>query len=204
VKFQTAIVDPPWDYARTSSSDKLGGYSDKQYEPLTTAALAELPVGELVGGVLLLWATGPMMPSALALVDAWGFEFITLTYWLKTSPLGHPQETFDGRTTFKRHMGVGYWFRGDVEPVVVAKRKGTPSYRTGRRASFLRPAMRHSAKPDYLHELAEEFFPGPYLELFARRSRPGWTCLGDGIDGLDIREAMHIHTTKEDPCKDVA
>jgi N6-adenosine-specific RNA methylase IME4 len=197
VTYGTAIIDPPWNYARTSDSAKLGGYSDKHYEPLTMADLAALPVGELVTDIVLLWTTGPLVPTAASLVDAWGFEWITLTYWLKTSANGYPQESMDGRVSFKRHMGVGYWFRGDVEPVVVAKRKGTPSYRTGRRASFLRPVMRHSAKPDYLHELAEEFFPGPYLELFARRQRPGWTCLGDGIDGLDIRESLKPHHPQE-------
>ena len=28
------------------------------------------------------------------------------------------------------------------------------------------------------------------LELFARRHRPGWTCLGNELDGLDIRDAL--------------
>ena len=195
MKFGTAIVDPPWPYrvpkvSANGSRSKQTGNSGHVYKPLDIDDLAALPVGDWVADIVLLWTTGPMMPAAARLIEAWGFEWVTLTYWVKTSPQGYPQESFDGRVSFKRHMGVGYWFRGDVEPVVVGKRKGTPSYRTGRRAAFLRPAMSHSAKPDYLHELAETMFPGPYLELFARRPRPGWTCLGDGIDGRDIREVM--------------
>jgi N6-adenosine-specific RNA methylase IME4 len=131
-----------------------------------------------------------MIPAASRLVSAWGFEWVTLIYWTKTSKSGPRPRTLWNEVVYKPHWGVGYWFRGDVEPVVVAKRKGTSSYRTGERASFLAPAMAHSAKPPFLHELAEKFFPGPYLEVFARRQRPGWTCVGNEIDGRDIREAL--------------
>jgi N6-adenosine-specific RNA methylase IME4 len=193
--YGTAIIDPPWPYrppktTRTGSTSNQTGYSSQHYQPLSLPALAALPVNDWVSDLILLWTTGPMIPAAADLIRAWGFEWVTLTYWLKTSAQGHPQESFDGRVTYKRHMGVGYWFRGDVEPVAIAKRAGTPSYRTGRRASFLHPVMSHSTKPDYLHELAEQHFPGPYLELFARATRPGWTCLGTSIDGVDIRDAL--------------
>lgn len=33
----------------------------------------------------------------------------------------------------------------------------------------------HSRKPDELYELIEKCSKGPYLELFARGTRPNWT-----------------------------
>jgi len=51
--------------------------------------------------------------------------------------------------------------------------------------------LRHSAKPDDLQESLETMFPiARKLELFARRLRPGWTCLGNEIDGKDIYDAL--------------
>lgn len=35
-------------------------------------------------------------------------------------------------------------------------------------------------------------YAGPYLEIFARRHRPGWTCIGNELDGLDIRESLAL------------
>jgi N6-adenosine-specific RNA methylase IME4 len=49
------------------------------------------------------------------------------------------------------------------------------------RSSFEAPVGRHSEKPDESYELIERLAPGPYVELFARRKRPGWTCLGNEV-----------------------
>ena len=43
------------------------------------------------------------------------------------------------------------------------------------------PVGVHSAKPDAFYELVEQMHEGPYLELFARRQRPGWLCIGSDL-----------------------
>ncbi len=187
--FGTTIVDPPWGYERTSTHEKLRGYSDGHYEPLSTEALAALPVGEVTANVLLLWTTAPMMPDALRLVDAWGFQYVTQMFWLKASRPPLEELTLFGDQsdglafTYRPNYGVGYWVRGNVEPIVIAKKPGTPSYRTPY-SSLITKVGAHSEKPDTLYELAEDYFPSPYLEVFARRHRDGWTQLGDD-QGLD-------------------
>jgi N6-adenosine-specific RNA methylase IME4 len=194
--YGTVIIDPPWDYRKPNrrkldgSLSKQKGYAQQQYETITLADLALLPVGELVANVALVWTTGPMVPQAVHLIEAWGLSYVTMLYWVKTSPRGGPRLGPRGRITYMPHMGVGWWFRGNVEPVVVAKRPGSPSYRTKARSAFLSPVRGHSRKPVFLHTLAEAEFPGPYLELFATEQRAGWTCLGNQIDGLDIRQAI--------------
>jgi N6-adenosine-specific RNA methylase IME4 len=51
--------------------------------------------------------------------------------------------------------------------------------------------LKHSSKPEHLQDSLEIMFPGSEkLEMFARRVRPGWTCLGNEIDGKDIRDAL--------------
>ncbi len=65
------------------------------------------------------------------------------------------------------------------------------------RSVHLAPNLKHSAKPEDLQDSLEKMFPGShikFLELFARRSRPGWTCLGnespDCPSGEDIRDSI--------------
>jgi N6-adenosine-specific RNA methylase IME4 len=42
-----------------------------------------------------------------------------------------------------------------------------------------------------LQKRLELMFPNANrCELFARRALPGWSCLGDGIDGLEISAAI--------------
>lgn len=212
VKFGTIIADPPWEYSRTSGDLKLRGYSDMHYEPLTTDRLKKLPVTDISSDhcLLFLWTTSPFLAdgSALEVTRAWGFEPVTLLYWhklteFKTSHLG----------------GVGYWYRGNCEPVMVAKRKGTPSFRWAgmsnwtkwdKSALFEAQKGKHSDKPDVLHERIERAnvylkknkddsfteiagYPQPYLEMFGRRARSGWTVIGDeapGCLGEDIEASL--------------
>jgi len=208
--FGTAIIDPPWPYRKVNhsgpkSDPKMKGYVDyvekgrTLYETLSLDDLAALPVGDLVQDYVFLWTTGPFLSHALDLFKAWGFEYITMLTWLKT------------RTTMKKgekqvtwSYGAGYWYRGSVEQILIGKRKGSTSVRTHKRNIFAADRIGHSTKPDWLHEHIETppdpviplkpapWFTDPYLELFARRDRPGWTCLGDECpsDGQDIRISM--------------
>jgi N6-adenosine-specific RNA methylase IME4 len=45
----------------------------------------------------------------------------------------------------------------------------------------LAPVGEHSVKPDEAFKRIERLYPGPYLELFARQPREGWTVWGNEI-----------------------
>lgn len=48
---------------------------------------------------------------------------------------------------------------------------------------------RHSKKPDELYDMIEHCSPDPFLELFARNLRRGWTQWGDEIPPQDTLKA---------------
>lgn len=174
--FKTAIIGPPWPYDRASKNVKLKGYASQEYSALSIEQLAGLPVGNLVSDYVFLWTCGPFLKEGIQLLEMWGFEYKTQMCWHKSTGLG-----------------VGYWFRGDHELVLVGKKTGSPSIRTGKRSIFAAPRMRHSQKPADIHKLIEEKFPSPYLELFGRTTREGWTVLGNeapGHEGRDITESL--------------
>lgn len=179
-RFGTIIADPPWDYLPTSRQEKLRGYTDLHYEPLSTDELCGLPVGDVAAdeSVLLMWTTFPFIGDAQRIIAAWGFEYVTGLAWVKADP-----------ETRGIGYGVGYWFRGAVELVLVGKRK--VSYRS-QYVGLIAPGLKHSRKPESLHQVAETTYPAPRLELFARQTRPGWTTLGNECpgDGRDIRESL--------------
>ena len=52
-----------------------------------------------------------------------------------------------------------------------------------RQVNYLATRKReHSRKPDEQYDLIEACSRGPFLELFARGPRPGWTYWGDQAD----------------------
>lgn len=193
MKFGTIIADPPWNYSRTSNSKKLRGYSDKQYSPLTTNELANLDVASIAedNSILFLWTTGPMLVSseAIEVAKGWGFSPVTLLYWHKTKQNG------------LSHLGgVGYWVRGNCEPILVAKRGKSYRWNAAKSwtqedasALFSAPTQGHSVKPNTLHERIEHYpYPKPWLEMFGRRAREGWIVIGDEAPKIqeEIRESI--------------
>ena len=181
----TAIIDPPWPYDRASRHKGMRGHSSRKYRAMSIADLERLPIGQLTSYVFL-WTTPPFLETAYRVLRHWGFEPVTCLAWVKTDSVT------PGRVPkFKPSYGVGYWFRGGFEPVILAKRKGVPSIRT-QWIGLLSPNAEHSRKPDTLYDLIEGAFPGPYFDVFGRRKRKDWIVIGREApgDGLDVRQVL--------------
>src|ERR1039458_9673188 len=153
MKFGTLIVDPPWEYVERGVLEHTGG---RPYPMLTNDDLAALPIADWVteDASMFLWTTGVFLPNAFQLIDAWGWQYKTVLYWVKTQ-----------KDMTKASYGVGYHFRGCVEPIIFAQRRRAKMIRTNY-IGLLGPTLGHSRKPDSLYEIAE-LYPGPKFELFA-------------------------------------
>src|SRR5690606_39409003 len=77
--------------------------------------------------------------------------------------------------------GVAFYFRNVTAVVLFGIRARLRPLPPGRRQAniFLSRKRDHSRKPDQLYEIIEACSPGPYLELFARNRRPGWSQWGN-------------------------
>lgn len=163
-------ADPPWSFATYSRKGK-GRSAEAYYDCMSLAEIKDFPAGRYAASdcVLFLWATNPMLPQALNVVEAWGFTYKTVAFtWAKRTP-----------TNQDWHLGLGYWTRQNTESCLLATR-GHP----GRKSRSVRqlvvsPRREHSRKPDEVYSGIEALCEGPYLELFARYSRPGWDAVGD-------------------------
>ena len=82
-------------------------------------------------------------------------------------------------------MGLGYWTRANSEVCLLATRGNPKRLDKGIRQGILEPIREHSRKPDCVHKRIERLVAGPYLELFARQSRPGWSSWGNEATKFD-------------------
>ena len=182
-RFQVIYADPPWTF-KTYSDKGRGRCADAHYDVLSFKELMELPVGDKAddNSALFLWAIDPLLPQALKLMDAWGFRFKTVAfYWAKLNKNAVCRE-FGERSFF---TGLGYWTRANPEMCLLATRGSPKRISRSVRRLIIAPRREHSRKPDEVYERIESLLEGPYLEMFARTTRRGWTAWGTQVGLFD-------------------
>jgi hypothetical protein len=106
----------------------------------------------------------PVLPEALDVMAAWGFTYRSSAVW------------------DKEFMGMGYWFRGQHELLLVGVRgQWSPPPQPLRVSSVYREARgRHSRKPDTVRNMIAAWWPDARrLEMFCRYPAPGWAAWGN-------------------------
>ena len=175
-RFQTVLADPPWRFINRTGKVAPEHRRLSRYETMTTAEICALPVADIVAlpAHLYLWVPNALLPEGLRVMEAWGFEYKSNIVWHKVRKDGGP----DGR-------GVGFYFRNVTELLLFGVRgKSARTLAPGRsQVNYLATRKReHSRKPDEQYAIIESCSRGPYLELFARGTRPGWTYWGHQAD----------------------
>lgn len=161
-KFEVIYADPPWryDFSETKSRD-----IENQYPTMDIDSIKNLEVPSADNAVLLLWATAPKLTEAIDVMSAWGFTYKTCAVW------------------DKEKIGMGYWFRGQHEILLIGtKGQFSPPPPEARCSSVYREARgSHSAKPKFYYDMIEAMFPGcKYLEMFCRsKHSDNWEVWGN-------------------------
>jgi N6-adenosine-specific RNA methylase IME4 len=175
-RFGAILADPPWQFQNKTGKVAPEHRRLSRYATLTLDDIKALPVAQMAADVahLYLWVPNALLPEGLAVMQAWGFRYKSNLVWHKVRKDGGS----DGR-------GVGFYFRNVTELVLFGVRgRNARTLAAGRRqVNYVSSRKReHSRKPDELYPLIEACSPGPYLELFARGVRPGWTAWGNEAD----------------------
>ena len=159
--YEVIYADPPWRYSFSKSKSRQ---IENQYPTMTCEEICALKIPSARDAVLFLWATAPKLREALRVMDAWKFTYVTQAVW------------------DKERVGMGYWFRGQHELLLVGtKGQASPPDAEHRVSSVFREARgKHSAKPQCVYEWIEAAFPDRLkLEMYCRSPRAGWAVFGN-------------------------
>jgi N6-adenosine-specific RNA methylase IME4 len=186
-KFATILADPPWRFQNRTGKMAPEHRRLGRYGTMDLPEIMELPVAEAAADTahIYLWVPNALLPEGIAVLKAWGFDYKSNIVWHKIRKDGGP----DGR-------GVGFYFRNVTELVLFGVRgKNARTLSPGRRqVNFLATQKReHSRKPDEFYDIVESCSPGPFLELFARGTRPGWTGWGNQSTDYEITWDTYAH-----------
>jgi N6-adenosine-specific RNA methylase IME4 len=175
-RYKTILADPPWQFQNRTGKVAPEHKRLNRYQTLNLDEIKAIPVSQAAADTahLYLWVPNALLPDGLAVMQAWGFQYKSNLIWQKIRKDGGP----DGR-------GVGFYFRNVTEILLFGVRgKNARTLQAGRsQVNIMSTRKReHSRKPDEQYPLITSCSPGPYLEMFARGKREGWTIWGNQAD----------------------
>jgi len=158
--YRTLLADPPWDIQQKGSL-----WAVRHYPVMAVSAICDLKPGRLctADAHLWLWVTNASLHAGKTVMEAWGFTYRSCLTWIKP------------------RFGLGNYLRNQTEHLLLGTRGNAPVLFKGQGTWFYAPLQEHSHKPEEQYAVIERCSPGPYLELFARRSRPGWDVWGNQV-----------------------
>jgi len=161
-KFGCIYADPPWQYGNQATRAS----TDNHYPTMTLEQIATEPVADLAAddAHLHLWTTNAFLPEAFGIIRAWGFEYKSCLVWVK------PQ------------LGIGNYWRVSHEFLLLGVRGKCPFLNHGCKSWLEADRTKHSQKPAAVRAMVENVSPGPYLEMYGRRSVGGWTVYGNEVE----------------------
>lgn len=162
--FDIIYCDPPWKYDFAETENRA---IENHYPTMTVEEMKKLDIPAAKNSVMLMWATAPKLEEALDLLKALGFTYKTNAVW------------------DKEIIGMGYWFRGQHEFLLIGtKGNYPPPIAENRFSSVIREKRtKHSKKPLIMYEMIEKMFPnGRYIELFSRNKfNDNWHVWGNQL-----------------------
>lgn len=173
-KYGVILADPEWRFEPYSRETGMDRAPENHYPTSDTGEISARDVGGIAADdcVLFLWATAPMLPAALTVMAAWGFEYKSHCIWDKMI------------------AGTGYWFRNQHELLLVGTRGHVPAPALGTQLPSIMQSARseHSAKPDVILNWIDRQFPSlPKIELNRRGpARPGWDAWGNEAESESL------------------
>ena len=214
-KFDVIVADPSYKFSDklTMSSIKRG--AESQYPVLSNEALMNLDVESIAAddAILVLWVPSSLLDLGMKIMESWGFKQTQTFIWvkikkepikdfvsnlltvIKKSPKKDLRQDIYDLFDLNNILGffMGRLFRQTHEIALVGK-KGKVYDKLenkSQRSVIFAPNFKHSAKPEELQDKLDIMFSGNKLEMFARRLRPGWTCVGNELPvSEDIRDSI--------------
>jgi len=164
--FGVIYADPPWRF-ETFSENGMDRSADNHYPTMSLPDIRCLDVPAADDCVLFMWATAPMLPEALLVMECWGFEYKSQIIWVKD------------------RIGTGYWTRNKHEILLIGTKGNVPAPSMGSQPPSVieLPVGKHSEKPYMFGDMIERLFPTtPKVELFCRSPREGWASFGNEVE----------------------
>ena len=168
-KFKTIVADPPWELQRGPMGKRNGdgewaGQSQRLgYPTMTVKEISAMQIPADDDAHLYIWTVNKYIEATYGIARAWGFVPSTLLTWAKNP----------------KKWNIGGAYANTTEFCLFARRGKLPASQRVMTTWWNWPRGKHSEKPEAFLDVIQQVSPPPYLELFARRQRLGWSSWGN-------------------------
>lgn len=166
-KYDVIVIDPPWDMQKIER-DVRPNQVAFDYPTMTEDELMAFDIPSIAAddSHLFCWTTHKFLPSALRLIEAWGFRYVLTMVWHKPGgfqPIGLPQYNCE---------------------FALYARKGSPRFVDTKSffACFEASRREHSRKPDEFYDVIRRVTDGRRIDVFSRENRDGFEQFGNEAD----------------------
>lgn len=164
-KYQIIYADPPWRYDFSKSDSRR---IEKQYQTMSVEEIKKLVIPTEKNAICFLWTTTAKLIEGLDVLKSWGFTYKSSLVWDKET------------------IGMGFWFRGQHEFLLVGTKGKMPPPEQKKRISsvYRERKTKHSKKPNYIRDQIALWYPNKSkLEMFCRYAEVGWDVFGNEVEG---------------------
>ena len=170
-KYNTIVLDPPWDISLTGSMKKRQNRKTKlDYETMSIEQIKNINIKSIAneGSHIYCWTTNKMLRTTYDVFDSWQVNYHLTLVWTKPNFIA---------------PAMGYQFATEFLLLGFMGKPMQKFTKMGKKNWIHSPSKKnnHSTKPKEFLDLIEEMSPGPYLEMFARQKRENWDAWGNEI-----------------------
>lgn len=184
-KYEIVYADPPWDAPAGRMGS--GGEYKRPYPCMKMNEIAQLPIETISENncLLFLWVISPELDKCIHIGREWGFIYSTV-----------------GFVWDKQHTLYGNYTLPSCELCLIYRKGKIPQPRGERIITQFLSIERgkHSVKPNEVRKRIEYMFPSQSkIELFARKTYPGWDAWGNEVnlvDNPDQSDIKHVEQIK--------
>jgi N6-adenosine-specific RNA methylase IME4 len=218
LRFDIILSDCAWSFSDKLKMSDVKRSAEDNYSVMSIKDIAAIPVADIAeeNSLLVSWVPSSLLQEGIEVMNKWGFKHKQTFIWVKTKMSPLQSLAKDIKKSYKKNnniddvkeiidlfdfnqllsFGMGRLFRQSHELALVGvrgKMVNKISNKSQRSVCFA-PVTKHSEKPEELQNRIDLMYPSAKkIELFARRDRPGWTCVGNQCPsslGEDIRESI--------------
>jgi N6-adenosine-specific RNA methylase IME4 len=168
-RYGVILADPEWKDEVWSEETGMDRHAANHYPTSATEVITARDVPSIAAKdcVLFLWTTNQHLRIAIAVMEAWGFEYKSNYCWGKDK------------------ISTGRWNRSKHELLLIGTHGKIPAPALGTQwdSLIMAPRGAHSEKPECFLEMIESYYPNvPKIELNRRGAlRAGWDGWGNEV-----------------------
>ena len=168
-KYNTIVIDPPWQISMTGEVKRRENRANKlPYKTISLDEIKKIPINKIAnkGSHVYCWTTNKMLRETFNVLEEWGVNFHLVMPMVKPSGIAPCM----GYVFGSEFCLLGFYGKPMQKFLKVGKLNWIKAFNK---------AGKHSSKPDEFYNLVKEMSPSPRIDIFARSKHVGFEPFGD-------------------------